>query len=115
MKVNKQWEIEFYTTSSGKSPVMDFTDQLQPRQKAKITRCMDMLEEYGPNIKEPHSKKLSGCKNLFELRSSGSSPVRLIYSRVANKFLILHVFAKKTNKIPAREIDTALKRLKLLT
>lgn len=109
------WQVDFYTTSSGKSPIIDFIDHLQANQKAKITRCIDLLEEYGLQIKEPHSKKLSGYANLFELRSSGSSPVRLLYSRLSNKFLILHAFIKKTNKTPAREINTALKRLTTLT
>lgn len=114
MRVNKQWKIEFFATSSGKSPVTDFIDRLQAGQKAKITRCMDLLQEYGPKIKAPHSKKLSGCENLFELRSSGSSPVRLIYSRTADKFLVLNAFVKKTNKTPVKEINTACRRLKLL-
>lgn len=109
------WQVDFYTTSSGKSPVIDFIDQLQSSQKAKITRCIDLLEEYGPLIKEPHSKKLSGYANLYELRSSGSSPVRLLYSRLSDKFLVLHSFIKKTNKTPIREINTALKRLITLT
>lgn len=109
------WKIDFYTTNSGKSPVIDFIDQLQSSQKAKITRCLDLLEEYGPQIKEPHSKKLSGYENLFELRSSGSSSVRLLYSCLSNKFLVLHAFVKKTNKTPAKEINTALKRLTILT
>ena len=109
------WQVDFYTTNSGKSPIIDFIDHLQASQKAKISRCIDLLEEYGPQTKEPHSKKLSGYTNLFELRSSGSSPVRLLYSCLPNKFLVLHAFVKKTNKTPAKEIDTALKRLTALT
>lgn len=104
------WRIEFYRTSSGKSPVNDFIDSLQPVQKGKIINAIDLLEKYGLYISIPHSKKLSGFKNLFELRTSGKSPVRLLYMRRQDTFLILHGFIKKSPKTPPKEISTALKR-----
>ncbi|KKS33103.1 MAG: hypothetical protein UU93_C0002G0031 [Candidatus Amesbacteria bacterium GW2011_GWA2_42_12] len=105
------WQTDFYTSTSGKSPVIEFIRDLQKIEKAKITNCIDLLTNHGPNLHEPHSKKLSGYKNLFELRTSGNSPIRLIYYQVGQKYIILHGFIKKTNKTPRKEIQTALNRI----
>ncbi len=105
------WQTEFCTTSSGKSPVADFIRGLQRIEKAKVTNCLDLLTNHGPNLREPHCKKLSGHNNLYELRTSGNSPVRLIYYQIGRKYIILHGFIKKTNKTPRKEIQIALNRI----
>ncbi|PIR40228.1 MAG: hypothetical protein COV33_00850 [Candidatus Zambryskibacteria bacterium CG10_big_fil_rev_8_21_14_0_10_34_34] len=60
----------------------------------------------------PYSKPLG--KKLFELRIVGEIHVRFIYVFHDNKAWILHGFAKKTDKIPKKEIDYAHKQLKML-
>ena len=105
------WEVDYFITPSGKSLIEEVVLSLPVDQISKVRNCIKLLKEFGPLIRMPHSKKLSGYKNLFELRTSGSSPIRLLYSQHQNKFTIVHAFVKKSNKTPQREISIALNRL----
>lgn len=109
------WKIEFYPPGADESPVADFFDSLPLSSLNKVRHTMRLLEEFGPQLRQPYSKKLTGYSKLFELRTSGSSPVRLLYTVLNGKFIILHGFVKKTNKTPAKEIKTALSRMAALT
>jgi len=80
---------------------------------AKTLRTIDLLEEFGYKLGMPHTKKLK--KNLFELRVPGDQELRILYSFHKNSVVLLHSFIKKSQKIPKRELLTALQRLKALT
>lgn len=51
-----RWEIEFYETADGEIPVKEFIDKLPPKARAKVARAIDLLEEYGLELKAPHVK-----------------------------------------------------------
>lgn len=103
------WQVDLYITDSGKSPIQNFINHLEPSQKGKVITAVNLLKEFGPYLTTPHSKKL--IRFLHELRTSGKAPIRLLYSHSGQKFIILHAFIKKSPKTPAKEIATALKRL----
>lgn len=94
---------------------LKFLEKLNNSVGPKAYNCITLLREYGPLLRQPHSKKMTSYKNLFELRTSGNTPIRLFYTHFQNKFYVLHGFIKKTNKTPIREINYALNKLKLLT
>lgn len=108
------WKIEFYTTQSGKSPISDYIYQLPLPQQSKIRNALNLLKEFGPLLREPHSKRITGYKDLYELRTSGSSPARLFYVHKDNRFMVLHAFVKKTNRTPNKELRIAAKRYLLI-
>ena len=69
---------------------------------------IDLLSEYGLTLSEPYIKKID--KEIWELR-----PLRdriLFASWCGNKFVLLNVFMKKTQKTPQAEIDKAKRLLK---
>ena len=109
------WEIELYPPNSNESPIADFLDSLPLSSLNKVRHAIRLLQEFGTQLRQPHSKKLTGYSKLFELRTSGSPPVRLLYTVFNGKFIILHGFVKKTNLTPAKEIKTALSRMAILT
>ena len=96
-------EIKFFTTVIDK-----FLDDLEKGTKSKVVQVFDMLELCGSEIEMPFSKSLGG--GLFELRISGKIPIRIIYCFHQNCAILLHIFTKKTNKIPKRELDLAKRR-----
>ena len=59
------WKIELYTTPSGNTPVAEFIDTLEEKQQSKVRNGIRLLEEFGPMLREPHSKKLVGFKYLL--------------------------------------------------
>ncbi len=109
-----RWEVEFYRTKSGESPVEEFLDKLPPRARAKSIRDMQLLEEFGLELGSPHVKQIKGREKLWELRVQvASDTFRYFYFAFAGcKFVILHGIAKKTQKIPSRDLDMAEKRMK---
>ncbi|MHC1546928.1 type II toxin-antitoxin system RelE/ParE family toxin [Phyllobacterium sp. K27] len=72
-----------------------------------------MIELAGlQQVHEPYVKHLEGP--LWEMRMKGKSGIaRAVYIAViGRRVVILRVFTKKTQKIPRREIELALKRAK---
>ena len=110
------FEIDFYEDEHGKSEVQDFIRALKLRSVSnkdarvnyeKILAYMDLLEEYGTWIGEPVMKHLDG--EIWELRPL-SNRILFAYYR-QERFVILHVFTKKTRKTPKREIDKAKREI----
>ena len=70
---------------------------------------VDMLADYGNELREPYTKCIGD--GIFELRiKSGSDISRVIYFFYVGKRIILtNGFIKKTNKTPKCEIELAQK------
>ncbi|MFQ9178157.1 MAG: type II toxin-antitoxin system RelE/ParE family toxin [Christensenellaceae bacterium] len=107
-------KIYFYRDKNGKEPVLDYLRELTSKKdkdsriKAhKINDYIEMLSQYGLQLREPYIKHLDG--EIWELR-----PLRDRIFFVAwhnGSFVLLHHFMKKTQKTPAREIDKAKREL----
>lgn len=107
------YTIEFYEDKNGKSEIIEYLQQLQSKPNKdnnikfkKITSYIDNLSIYGLSLGEPYIKHLD--KEIWELR-----PIRdriLFASWCNNKFILLSVFMKQTQKTPPKEIEKA-KRL----
>ncbi len=100
-------QIEFFDNSLEK-----FVKSLDKKTIAKVLRVVNLLEEFSHNLKMPHSKKI--INNLFELRIRGKQEVRILYTFHNAQIIILHGFMKKSEKIPRKELEVALRRLKAL-
>lgn len=105
--------VYYYTTPSGRNPVKEFIDSLELSKKAKVRRILVLAENYGLESIRPYVKKLSGSP-LWEIRILGKDNIRILYVGISgNNIVALHGFFKKSQKTPAKEIETALGRLKL--
>ncbi|OGN07259.1 MAG: hypothetical protein A2940_00655 [Candidatus Wildermuthbacteria bacterium RIFCSPLOWO2_01_FULL_48_29] len=92
--------------------VEEFIKSLEEQTIAKVLRTTELLEEYGPQLVMPHSRKIEN--NLFELRIRGQQEIRIFYTFHKSSAILLHGFVKKSEKTPKKEIKTALQRLKAL-
>jgi len=106
-----KWGVENYRDARGRAPVNDLLDTLPLKDRARVSRTVALLEDYGPALKMPHARHLQG--KVWELRIDGRpNSYRVLYAAVpGRKFVLLHVFAKKAEKSPRREIETAERRL----
>lgn len=79
---------------------------------ADYARLAELLIEYGPNLRLPHSRAFGD--GLFELRPKGRAGIgRAFYCFLMGKrVIVLHAFIKKTPQTPDRELKLARKRLK---
>lgn len=81
---------------------------------ADYARLAELLIEYGPSLRLPHSRAFGG--GLFELRPRGRSGIgRAFYCfLVGKRVVVLHAFIKKSQETPDRELKLARKRQKEL-
>jgi phage-related protein len=86
--------------------ISEFHEHVQER----IYLMIKALEENGA-LEISDAKKLSGHKNLFEIRIRYLGQYRVLYTYYLNKFiLILTAFQKKTQRTPSKIIKTAINR-----
>ena len=103
------FEVGFYEQENGIVPMNAFLDNLDPKMRVKAIGALDLLAEFGNNLREPYSKALGD--GLFELRIKFSSDIsRIFYFFVVdNRIILTNGFIKKTQKTPKREIALARK------
>ena len=79
---------------------------------ADYARLVELLMEFGPDLRMPHSRALGG--GLFELRPRGREGIgRALYCYlVGERVVVLHAFVKKTQATPERDLKIARRRMK---
>ncbi|NCN83022.1 MAG: type II toxin-antitoxin system RelE/ParE family toxin [Candidatus Pacebacteria bacterium] len=105
----KKYKI-IYFQPANRSPIQDFIAKQQKYVRAKIYRCLDLVEQYGSDTGMPFVKKIDS--ELFELRIRGSVEIRFLFAVRKDVAVMLHGFKKKTQKIPLKELQLAKTRLK---
>lgn len=106
---DKKFNIEFYEKQNGEIPAEIFLNSQDKKMRAKLVGLMEILQEYGNQLREPYSKHLTD--GIFELRGkTGSNIARILYFfYFEGKIIITNGFVKKTQKTPVSEIETAKK------
>jgi phage-related protein len=102
------WSVEFLNDQ-----VKEALDELPLDMRASFQRIVELIQSHGlERVREPYVKHLEGP--LWEMRMRGKGGIaRAIYvTAIGKRVVIVHVFTKKTQKTPRREIITALKRVK---
>ncbi len=103
------FDVEYYEKEDGTFPAEEFILSLDSKMQAKMFRELDLLETFGNQLREPHSKPLGD--GIYEIRAKVASDItRVLYFFVVNKKIILtNGFVKKTQKTPDNEIAFAKK------
>lgn len=106
------YDIEIYEDKNGKSEIKEYIKKLSDKKSlnkdykirfTKIISYIDLLSRNGLQLTAPYIKKID--KEVWDLR-----PLReriLFASLYNNKFVLLSVFMKQSQKTPKREIDKA--------
>jgi phage-related protein len=99
--------IEFYHRKDGSCPVEEFLDSLDFKHRAKMLKSIQLIEEFGIDLREPYSKPLG--EGIFEFRAKlGSDIMRVLYFFHARKCVVLtNGFLKKTQKTPKAVLEFA--------
>jgi phage-related protein len=88
-------------------------DAFPPDIRAGFQRIVELIQTHGlEQVREPYLKHLEGP--LWEMRLKGKSGIaRAAYvTATGMRIVVVHVFAKKTQKTPRKEIAYALKKAK---
>lgn len=106
------YKIIFYKEKDGTSPVLEFLENLRAKadknkdcriQYKQAVLAIQLLQDNGTWLFSEITKHIEG--NIWELRPGNN---RIFYF-LADKdlFVLLHVFRKKTQKTPIRELEKA--------
>lgn len=103
------FEVGFYDEK-----VLEIYQSFSVDIRAKFQRLFSLLELYGNEVKEPHSKFIG--QGLFELRVKGKDNIAILFYAFQKdkKIYLLHGFIKKSQKTPKNELEIAYKKLKEL-
>lgn len=105
------WTVLFYANDQGREPVREWLEDLarqRPGEYGTVRHQIDLLEEFGVFLEEPHTRKLSG--KLRELRAG---PWRITYfADPRRRFVLLTSFRKTGRRTDPAEIRRALKLMK---
>jgi phage-related protein len=90
-------------------PAAKFLDSMPDRLRAKATRTIELLREFGPFLREPHAKKVTDRQGLFELRVAlGRDTCRFFYFWHGAQVVVLTSgYMKKGMKLERRELERA--------
>jgi phage-related protein len=104
------WIIDYYSEE-----VRCEINELPVGIRASYARLTELLEEFGLELRMPHSRAMGD--GLFELRPRGREGIARVFycMKVGRKIVMLHSFIKKTNETPKRELDIARRRQKEVT
>lgn len=93
---------------------VEFILSLPIKMQAKIQRTIGLLREFGYLLPVPHSKKIQGIEDLYELRVKlGSDICRLFYFYWKEKiYVITSGYVKKSKKTDKNQIARAVKLMK---
>lgn len=105
-------EVEFYCSSNGTNYVKDVIMDQPPKVVKKIWRQLNRVEKYNLNFltRAGVMKKLHGYE-LWEIIVNFGNICYRIFCVIREKtYHLLHMFIKKSNSTPYKEIKTALNR-----
>ena len=104
-------QINFYKTASGKEPVREFIESLQPKQAQRVAWVLEIIEDL-KIVPRQYFKKLVNTDDIWEIRVQAGNNIFRILSFFDGAKLIIacHGFAKKNQKVPQKEILIAEQR-----
>ena len=84
--------------------------------RARLVRLLEAVENVGLDaLRAPHVKHIEGKLWELRVRAQGGIARGIYVTATGRRVLVLHVFAKKSRKVPRRALDTARKRMRKVT
>lgn len=108
------YKIVIYVDRKGKSSLLDYMSELEQEGSKDSRIKLNKIREYvkalamnGTHLPASYCKHLEG--DIWELRPGRN---RVMFAAwLEGEFVLLHLFMKKTQKTPKREIEQAKKNL----
>jgi phage-related protein len=102
--------VTFFKTSSGRSPVLEFVQGLAKPERARLFEALDQVERHGLDAIRVQFRQIEG--KLWEIKVSAHRIFYVVIER--EEMVLLHVYKKQGQKVPIKERDIAIRRMKEL-
>lgn len=117
VRLRGRTQAVFYRDAKGGEPVDAFLEDLAGRQSQAAAKIDEAIEEHlngrspgAPPPEFPITSQIEG--ELRELRVRfARTRYRVLYQRSDNLLILLHAFEKNTGSVPARDRETAKRRM----
>lgn len=88
-------------------------EALPVKLQARLIRLLETVENLGLEaLREPHARHLDGKLWEFRVKAAGGIARAIYIAAPQRRVVVLHVFAKKSRKVPRRALATARGRIK---
>lgn len=105
-------DVVFFRSEAGAEPVREWLKAESVDTRKRIGEDIKTVQ-FGWPLGMPLVRKLA--PELWEVRSKIKDGIaRVLFTVLGETMVLLHGFVKKAQKTPARELDTATKRLRKL-
>jgi len=102
--------ITFFETDSGRSPVLKYILDLPKPERARLFEALDQIERHGFDAVRVQFRQIEG--KLWEIKVSAHRVFYVVIEE--NEMVLLHAYKKQGQKLPSRERDIAIRRMKEL-
>jgi phage-related protein len=101
------WNIEYYNDKVAKIIL-----KMPAGLLARYIHVTDMMLVFGPNLGMPHTRSMG--EKLFEIRLKSKEGISRVFycTKTGERIIMLHMFIKKSEKTPEKELRVARERLK---
>ena len=107
-------EIAIFKNDDGSVPLLKWLDRQPKKVKAKCIEKIESLEAFGYELRRPDCDYLT--EGIYELRAKCNGVnYRILYGFHGKNDVMLSHGCTKTDKVPKREINRALKNLEKFT
>ena len=102
--------VTFFKTGSGRSPVLEYILDLAKPERARLLEALDQIERYGFKATRMQFRQIEG--KLWEIKASAHRVLYVVIDR--DEMVLLHAYKKQGQKLPLKERDIAIHRMKEL-
>ena len=101
------WKIEYFNEKVSKAIL-----RMPSGLLARYVHVTDLIMQFGPNLGMPHTRAMGN--KLFEIRLKSREGISRVFycTRTGQRIIMLHMFIKKSDKTPEKELSIARDRLK---
>ena len=102
--------VTFFTTAAGRCPVLDYINSLAKPERARVLEALDQIERRGLAAIRVQFRQIDG--KLWEIKIGSH---RVFYVMIhGEEMVLLHAYKKQQQKLPIKEREIALRRMKEL-
>ena len=106
------WQLVFFVDGHNNEPAKDFILQQPDGAIAEILHVFKLLRQFGTTLSMPCVRKIheSGVRELRV--KHGSDIYRILFcADKGHKFILLHAFLKKEDKLVKTDVNLAIQRM----
>jgi len=104
-----EWKIEYYNNKIAKTIL-----KMPSGLLARYVHITDLMLLFGPNLGMPHTRAMG--EKLFEIRLKSKEGISRVFycTKAGQRIIMLHMFIKKSEKTPEKELRVARERLQYI-